>query len=349
MHKPTPFGLSRRAAGLGIASLALTADVAAAAQTQDPDEAKAARHGLADVYALSRTAGATSAAKRNPRVDGLPKGAELRGQDIFLRGPTNSNGLRLAGLDLKGYTLWHDDDFDVFIDDCELAIDPARPRAPLYTGRNRPVKTARQTISRSTFSLWRDQATYNSRPLIDIAPFTRIDNCRFQQIATGILNFGPEGGVLEISNIYSQPPGQNAFMDVRDPSRNDHCELFQFSGGTTTLRNFFFDGLSWRGYPKSLAGFVHVQGRVAFTRMLAERGLQRMEKADTWYLWQLDDNARGVDVQIRNTASRPALRPDGGAGRGAVITDIAHLSGAGNVDLDSGQPLSGRINRGKGA
>jgi hypothetical protein len=349
MGEPTISGLSRRATGLGLANLALMPSVGAAAQASDPDEAKAARRGLADVYALSRTAGATSAPKRNPRVDGLPKGAELRGQDIFLRGPTNSSGLRLAGLNLKGYTLWQDDDFDLFIDDCELAIDPARPRAPLYTGLNRAVKTARQTITRSTFSLWRDQATYNSRPLIGIAPFTRIDNCRFQQIATGILNFGPDGGALDISNIYSEPPGQNAFMDAKDPSRNDHCELFQFSGGTTTLRNFFFDGLSWRGYPKSLAGFIQVQGRVAFTRLIAERGLQRMEKADTWYLWQLDDNARGVDVQIRNTASRPALRPDGAAGRGGVITDIAHLSGAGNVDLDSGQPLLGRINKAKGA
>ncbi|MDB5453785.1 MAG: hypothetical protein JWO33_2363, partial [Caulobacteraceae bacterium] len=270
--------------------------MAAAAEAPDPDEAKAARRGLGDVFALRRTAGATQAAKKNPR-DGLPKGAELRGQDIFLRGASDSNGLRLAGYNLKGYTLWQDDDFDLFIDECELAIDPARPRAPLYSGANRPLKTARQTITRSTFTLWRDVAVPNARPLIQVAPSTRIDQCRFQQIATTILNFGPDGGVLDISNVYCEAPGQNAFIDAKDVSRNDHCEVFQLTGGTTTQRNYFYDGMTWRAYPRSLAGFIHVQGRVGFTRMLAERGIQRMEKADTWYLWQVDDNTHGVDVQ----------------------------------------------------
>jgi hypothetical protein len=347
-QEATIAGLTRRHAALRLAALGLAPGVALAAEAPDRDEAIAARRGLADVYALRRTAGASPGAKRNPRVDGLPKGAEIRGQDILLRGPTNSAGLRLAGFDLKGFTLWQDDEFDLFIDDCELAVDPAQPRAPLYTGRNRPIKTARQTITRSTFTLWRNVAVVHSGPLIEVAPFTRIENCRFQRIATGILNFGAPGGVLDISGVYCEAPGQNAFVDPRDTSRNDHCELFQLSAGTTSLRNFFFDGRAYHGPPRSITGAVQVQARAGFTRVKAERGLQLFEKADTWYLWQLDDNTHGIDVQLVNVASRAALRPDGGAGRGGVMTDMAHLSGSGNVDFDSGQLLPGPINKPKG-
>lgn len=321
--------------------------------TGDADAARATALGKADIFALRQTAGATSAAKKNPKVDPLPPGCSISGQLVFVQGGASSTPVPYGGYDWRGFCLYQNQDFPVDLTDAVLGYDPDHPINPiLYQGPMTPA--ARWSMKNVTFDMWRNVPKPNSWIINALPPVVSGDSIKVVRLAAGFANIGP-GCDWYFSNFHCEAPGQNpyrpGFVDgvawtATDDGTWDHPEVFNQSGGVFRLERFFYDGKTTNplGNPGCGTGWGLLQPRdnpltnpamsATFSRGLVLTGAG----FDSDYNFQV-----GGPYPARGLFNDVALRKPARGNPGQFTLGVPWLSLTNVVDFDTGAAVSGGL------